>query len=457
MRPGYRHEGAENLYQLYAQVYKGLNCTESYRPSTITTGYRQHDGNYTGILGLLQRDEADFALQLVRLDAIPDQPVHVASSLASAEAVILSRRLPDIKEVPDLLNVMSRFQGSVLEYFIIIAAIGAILLSYSMMPRRGRYRRFKKFAKTLVACLRSATMIFRRAAELMVDQENFKMKKYHHSGRILWMFACSSYFFVMFGYFLNFLSVDKVVFRDPDAIKTLSDQLRAPFNDTKKPVTFKNFYLYDYLLKSREGSDLSKLHKLIVDNDNIIDLKLDQENGILPAIAKADQTMFAGRSSMVLETFLYHSLFRNYQCTASGGSDGGVMSAPFADGVMAYFVNRKMAPELKRFFDRRTKAIFESHVSIVGFKRTGESLIKLFSTFDYKVFRCCNELWDKEERHHDYLDLNSSPYSDVAMTVLDKTVNVCRQSLLLASAILVVEVTVSCCCKLVRKLSKKTA
>ncbi|KAI1306799.1 hypothetical protein HDE_00917 [Halotydeus destructor] len=241
MRPGYRHVGAENFYQLSAQVYKGLNCTESYRPSVITTGSRQQDGNYTGILGLFQRD--------------------------------VSRLLENERQGP-------RF-----------------CVFPNITPRGG---------------LRSAS--------------------------------------------------DKVVYLDADAIHTLSDQLRAPFDITKKPVAFKKFYLYDYLLISREESDLFKLHKLMADNGNLLDLKLDRENEILPAIAKADQAMFAGSSSMVLEKFLYYSLFSNYQCAASGGNDGGNVSASYADIVLAYFVNRKRDPQLKDLFDRRTKVIFESHV-----------------------------------------------------------------------------------------------
>ncbi|KAI1291026.1 hypothetical protein HDE_07696 [Halotydeus destructor] len=445
MRPGYRHEGAEKFYQLSAQVYKGLNCTESYRSSTITTGYRQDDGNYTGILGLLQRDEADFALQLVRVDAIPDHPVHLTSALASAEAAVFSQISLDIMKVPDLIDVIHNFKDPILSYFLVMVGIGVIVLSYSIRPRRRQSRKFNTGSRRFVLYLRLSSKILRKAAELLVDQEDFKIRKNQHAARMLWIFLCSSYLIVMFGYFLNFLSVDKVVLLDADAINTLSDQLRAPFNVTKKPAIFKNFYLYDYLLKSREGSDLSKLFKMIVDSDNLVDLKLDQENGVLPAVAKADRVMFAGSNSMVLEKFLYHSLFRNYQCTASDGNDGGVVSSPFADGVLAYFVNKKMAPQVKGFLDRRTKLIFESHVSLVGFKQTGESLIELFGTSNYRVYRCCHQLWDKEDRHHYAGSLNSSPYSDVAMTMLDKTVTLCRLSLLLASAILVAEIVIAGC------------
>ncbi|KAI1291024.1 hypothetical protein HDE_07695 [Halotydeus destructor] len=455
MRPGYRHEGAENFYQLSAQVYKGLNCTESYRPSVITTGSRQQDGNYTGILGLLQRDEADFALQVVRVDAIPDHPVHLTSALASAEAAVYSQISLDIENVPDLLDVIDKFKDPILSYFLAMASISAILLSYSLRARRRRNRKVNRRWKRVASYLRLMSTILRKAVELIVDQENFKMRKNQHAGRMLWMFLCFSYLIVMFGYFLNFVSIDKVVYLDADAIHTLSDQLRAPFNVTKKPVAFKNFYLYDYLLKSREGSDLYKLHKLMADNDNLLDLKLDRENEILPAIAKADQAMFAGSSSMVLEKFLYYSLFRNYQCAASGGNDGGIVSAPFADGVLAYFVNRKMDPQLKDFFDRRTKVIFESHVSVVGFKKTGKSLIDMFEKSNYKVYRCCNQLWDKEDRHHYFGSVNTSPYSSVTMTMLDKTLKLCSRSLLLASAILVAEIVITGCYTVFNKTRKR--
>ncbi|KAI1307714.1 hypothetical protein HDE_00630 [Halotydeus destructor] len=438
--PGLRDDASEYYHQMSTDMFRGLNYTVRLIASMITLGIQAKNGNYTGLIGLLQNDEVDFALRAIRLDAIPDHPVHVTTALASGEALIVSKKQDNVERNAAITDVVNAFQNPVLEYVLLATSMCFILLGYSLILRSERNRKYRNVSRTFRCYVRNLVKIYFKLIELLFDQENFKLKCNKQAGRIIWIFLGHFYFLVMFGYLLNYLSVDKVTVSEPDNIRKLSDQLRMPFNETKKPACHKNFNIYAHLLNARKGSQLDQLYQLIVNGKNLKDF--NQAVGMGVPFSRDMRALMSGQISLVVEALAYHRLIRYGQCGMTEDSHLIMTSETFADGVLAFFVNKKMAPPSLRFAEYRMKVMFESHLTVTGMHKIGQSLAEKYFQVNYKNFRCYHHLWEKDILHAGAEDGVYSAYSDVTADVLHKTLMLCHSLSQIGVFVLIIELLI---------------
>ncbi|KAI1307701.1 hypothetical protein HDE_00632 [Halotydeus destructor] len=389
--PGLRDDASEYYHQSSTDIFRGLNYTVRPIALMMTPGIQEKNGNYTGIIRLLQNDEVDFALRMIRLDAIPDHPVHVTTAMASGEALIISKKLDNVKRNADIIDVVSAFQSPVLQYILLATSICFILLGYSLISRSERNRKRGNLSRTFQYYVRNLVKIYFRLIELLLDQDNFKLKCNKHAGRIIWIFLGHLYFLVMFGYLLNYLSVDKVT--------------------------------------------------LIVNGNNLLDF--NQAVGLAIPFSRGRQALMSGRNSFVVEALAYHQLIRFGQCGMTEGSQLITTSETFADGVLALFVNKKMAPPSLRFAEYRMKIMFESHLTVTNMHKVGQSLAAKYFEASYKNLRCYHRLWEKDILHAGAEDGVYSAYSDVTADVLHKTWILCRSLLQIGVFVLIIELLIN--------------
>src|SRR5690349_8614353 len=78
---------------LIAPTRGKINCSMYYAP-TDRVGDRLDSGNYTGVIGYLQRDEADLAIQFTRSDQQhEDEPIRLGGPVGPADIIICSKQL----------------------------------------------------------------------------------------------------------------------------------------------------------------------------------------------------------------------------------------------------------------------------------------------------------------------------------------------------------------------------
>src|SRR5690349_14601717 len=60
----------------------------------VQLGSSDHHGNYSGIIGRLQRNEVDFAIHFMRLDAYNGEPIEMGPYIFAADMTILTGKVP---------------------------------------------------------------------------------------------------------------------------------------------------------------------------------------------------------------------------------------------------------------------------------------------------------------------------------------------------------------------------
>ena len=78
-------------------------------PTLDGLGNANDDGNYTGQIGLVQREEADVTVNPIILDDLPFEPVELGAFINSKEGVIVTQRTPFVEQNEDVLDALKNF------------------------------------------------------------------------------------------------------------------------------------------------------------------------------------------------------------------------------------------------------------------------------------------------------------------------------------------------------------
>ena len=148
-------------------VSKSATFIES---SETNPGVRLLNGSYTGQIGVIQRDEADICVQLVRADVMDDEPVRLGPVVAPADAIILSTPLTNSSReeshITDVIyEVTSTTYSMVFEILILVMTILCVaeLMNQKRFKLRHVYRRL----------LKEVDRVQFNTIGLILDQENY--------------------------------------------------------------------------------------------------------------------------------------------------------------------------------------------------------------------------------------------------------------------------------------------
>src|SRR4051812_41462183 len=85
--------------------------------------------NYTGILGLFQRDLADVSLYSIRTDQVVGEPVIVGPAIGSADVVMMSLMPPSLSHGVDVCDSFSAFDALLYSFLMLLVIIVALTTS----------------------------------------------------------------------------------------------------------------------------------------------------------------------------------------------------------------------------------------------------------------------------------------------------------------------------------------
>lgn len=200
-------------------------------------------GNYSGMIGYLQRDEADLAIQFARSDQLKYEPVKLGPPAGPADMVFISKRIESTNSSLQVTDVVNRMDSLAFYWFFFTSYFVLFFLTMAV-ESSGSVAFVKKVAFNAMQML-----------ALILDQEHNSPEK---SAAILWLFYVVGCFVAVFGFFQSLLSSDLIANYPAHQINSLSDQMSPAFNHVQ-PHVVKNLYVYSILKMAKSGSLESKL------------------------------------------------------------------------------------------------------------------------------------------------------------------------------------------------------
>ena len=276
-----------------------------------SSGTRLPNGTYTGMLGVVQRGDADMASAVVRADTMDDSPVRLGPTLASADSAILGTKLtnetsssPFVTDV--IYNVDMTTYLFCLEWLLIIITI--LTTSQALYYRILTWNRVKR---SLVRIVRNINWnIF----GLVVDQEDTQLNIW--SARFLWFHVCLGVFFMIFGYFWNTMSTDITVSRPATYIESIDYFLETPADERRKPIVAKDMLFHSAAQRADPKTKLGQLNQIINDTPGcLIFNDLSNMTRLAKSMDQFIHEVLDGKAVGIYPKFLVNTCLERAFCT----------------------------------------------------------------------------------------------------------------------------------------------
>ncbi|MCZ6910509.1 MAG: hypothetical protein O7C56_06075, partial [Rickettsia endosymbiont of Ixodes persulcatus] len=221
-------------------MIRTFSCTFVETPQRSSAiGTANETGHYNGVIGLIQRDEADVSLVNIALDDLLSDTVLPGPATNAKDGVILTQYRPQLTIPLDLLDSVRNFSdGLWCFYFISCLLIIAILVCIGI--------KFQSLdLKTIVSSVYSHSWNVNMAFFDQVEYSPSDIKR-----RILWFMFCVFLFFT-FETFGAMMSSDIAVKNPVRQVETLEDVATM---DDVKPRFFPQMSSIDAFSHSPENS-----------------------------------------------------------------------------------------------------------------------------------------------------------------------------------------------------------
>ncbi|KAI1296823.1 hypothetical protein HDE_04968 [Halotydeus destructor] len=358
----------------------GLNCSEVVTNSA-SCGERDEYGNYSGLVGMIQRGEIDYASSShMRLDCLVSESLGALATFSEADVRILSPML-------NQRNITERFEP-LLETLGLVDAYSYLALSVTMMAVAfvltvGGNREESSVGRVAGRVTLSLWRIF----ELVVSQGKFGRK-----GMLLpavWLTLTVGLFVLISGFFLNMLLTEKVAQRSPDQLETIDDVIGTKFNSAE-PTILAELFTYPLAKQAKKGTKQSKLFDKISSNkENLYSLN-SPSDGEDFATSKRSNFVLAMKEAMnkknrylLYEDVLWKSL-RPILCytmpdiiKAAHTSKGTLLS-----GLITLPYRKNTDPRLTTYMAYRLKNYFEMGLSGTDYRTSIRTLVLLLGRYE---------------------------------------------------------------------------
>ena len=249
--------------ELFA-AQKRFNCTYILGEFT-ENGYPLPNGTYTGVIGILQRNEVDFAPVFARPDGLPFEPALIGPMIMGADVVIVTNRRYGEKITREIVQFVDDYSPIVYEYLALVIIIFCIFYTMIHESVMGSIKEDPRIAIKLF--LKHGW----ESLNLVLDQENFQPET--NVARILVLFCATFIFVFIYGIFLNKVGADLVAKTKGKNVDNIDYFLN---NITHmKPCVIKQLYLLNVLRASPKTSKLGQLWSLMEkeENETVLDIQ----------------------------------------------------------------------------------------------------------------------------------------------------------------------------------------
>ncbi|KAI1309111.1 hypothetical protein HDE_00335 [Halotydeus destructor] len=310
-------------------------------------GKSDQAGNFDGLLGMIQREEVDYATTQSRLDSLGHNSLRVLGVLGSAEVRILSKKVKHVNQslthfepMLDTMSLVDEWSFSCLLVSVLLVAM-VISVANSRAADKTTFRAkglLRRYFQTLWALF-----------ELLVSQGKFIYVT--TVPKLMWLTLTIGLFVIVSCVFMNLLSTEQVAQREPDQIDTFADL----FDNFKwqEPTLFADLYTNSLRNLARNGSRENQLFERIKRNEN--------NTYILPTQSNSSQELSqftfnryldnGGRYLLLENSVWFPSIFCHI--VPEKFDEVHESKETVLDGILVALYNSKSDPKLVKYMSYR--------------------------------------------------------------------------------------------------------
>ena len=375
---------------------KKLNCT-ILRTEAHDVGHPLDNGSYTGLIGMVQRQETDLLIVAARPDNLPHEPALVGPMLLEADAAIISGKSKQHRITREILELVNDVDPLVYTYLVVSIIVFSVCYTTSIVLELSRKNELddwdtltigKQFLKTIwESCV------------AVLDEEQFSPQSY--SSRILSLFFTLGLFFGIYGMFFNYIGADLIRKNGPPNIDSI-DYFVNNITHTK-PVIVKRLYLLNLLKSEPKNSTLGKLWSLMEkeQNETVLDVDKDRleagdEMYRMQMLSKATDLLWEVQNRKKA-LILPRSMARNSKmvgCTLNAVNISRlyISKESFAAGTLNTLMSHGIHPEIRKIFEYFGRAWNEAAL-MEGLTRitvlsAGSMIPGATATLDFSALQC---------------------------------------------------------------------
>ncbi|KAI1300192.1 hypothetical protein HDE_03497 [Halotydeus destructor] len=336
-------------------------CNITYLPGTIS-GYRLPDGNYTGLLGLAQKNAITFAFQCVRPAALEEIVVDIGPVVMPTELVIDSALSADRQLEADLMDVFDNVDLDTAIYLLILLICSIAILAWiSVYKTRQKFTKCLKLSRFASQCCHLTWNSF----ALTVDQEHFKTK--FAAIAVAWTVTCFATFVLVFGVILNLMSTDSFVSQRDPRIELVSNLVDDVYFRQHRVVILTVSAFYSYVRSAKEGTRAYRLHQRMLQTDKCGELEhcsLLEFDGRNPSTVQYIAHHFKTRSKIaaLVEDYFSAKIARPTGCIFGVDEERTVFTSKdsLVSDYATMFFSRLADKESKEYFSTRANHYIEA-------------------------------------------------------------------------------------------------
>ena len=360
-----------------------LNCS-IFQTKNMDFGYPLVNGSYTGLIGIVQRQESDVMMIPVRPDSLPHEPALIGPIVLEADAAIISGKSKKKRIIREILAFVNDIDPLVYTYLITSIIVFSVCYTTSIVLESSRENKTEnEDAETedwdLLTVAKHFLKIIWESCAAVLDQEQFSPGNY--SSRILTLFFTLGLFFGIYGMFLNNVGAGLIRRNGPPNIDSI-DYFVNNITHTK-PVILKRLYLLNILKSEPKDSTLGKLWSLMEkeQNDTVLDVDKDRlESGDemyrMQVLGKATDLLWEvqTRKKALIMPRTFARNFKMVGCTMNAVNISRLYFSKesFAAGTLNTLMSHGIHPSLRKIFEYYGRTVHET-----GFMWGSQKLIVL--------------------------------------------------------------------------------
>ncbi|KAI1306483.1 hypothetical protein HDE_00984 [Halotydeus destructor] len=376
----YKNQVHQVLLEMNTYATMNLNCTEI-ETEDIRSGEIDEYGNYSGVVGMIQRKEVDYGLAWMRSDCLATESLDVLATIFEADVRIVSPILNEsakgsgsveYQSVPDnfepFLDTFTLVDQS--SYYCFLAAIFAVALIISI----DKHRRNLNIDKVSLFSKQYAHALW-EVFELIVGQG--KGNDDTNLLRMMWLMWTVGLFIIISGVFLNLLRTEQVAQRTPAQIETMEDIVGPNFKGIQPTLVTNTFtYALSKLNLKPESNEKKLFDKLNSHDGNLI--YMDSPNKTKNTATIPGSIGDAKRKKdryFLIEEVLWSQL-KPVLCHSSPDDARQIRTSgkPILGGLLITPMAKSVNFRLKKYTEYRLKNQFEFGISNSALRHVFERL-----------------------------------------------------------------------------------
>jgi len=352
---------AKEFGHVYRDTIKSANCTFIFQDLGGEFGEPDEHGNYSGLIGRVQRHEFDMAINWIRIDNLDYEPVIVGPIFSSADVAIISGRHSSNISFQNIIESNSTMKSIVVLYSAII-----FIILYSTLVLIKVFNKNAKIRKR-TSSLNVIRTVFKTAKRIMYYfiGRNYNSFQENTSWRILIIIITISHFVIITGYHKNLVKVDMTVIRAPSEIDSLRDLLERK---DVSPMVFKLLHVNRIASKSDPNSDLGRFAARIHEtNSSMVQIDLNEGIQVLGKLREKGLQIIQHKTALCIPRIGY-DIYLKLICSFEPefASQMRISQHSFAHGSLAFFYSKAIKASLRKYFDHKLR-IFREHGIYKGY------------------------------------------------------------------------------------------